>query len=352
MRISRVRHQYRYEEAMTFLSTSSKYFKLYLSKEIKEEATRILKLLWPTAISIFLEQFLFIVSLTFCGHISENSSLELDAAGLSVSIINISGITAAVGLGTAIDTLAAQAWGAGNKIAVGIYLQRGILILSLAMIPVYVFWLNMDAVLTYFRQPPSVIVLTAQYMETFSFSLPALFLFLLLQKYLQVQNIVYPCIFTGLLANVVNLIAHYLFVVVAGWGIRGAAAAVALSVCTQTLSLVIIIQIYGLHLATWRGWRRECLANWSQFVQVGLPSLIMLGIEEWSFEIGLIISGSVQDGEVQTGIYSILNSYNTVVWLVSLSLSIAVSIRIGNELGAGEVICMHPQLLCTWCNSC
>lgn len=325
---------------MAYLSDSRKESKWYLSKETKEEAAKILKLLWPTAVSILLQQFLFVVSLTFCGHISEDSSLELDAAGLSFSIINISGITTAVGLGAAIDTLAAQAWGAGNKKAVGILLQRGILILSVAMVPVYALWLNLDLILTYLHQPPSVVVLTVQYMETFSVSLPAYFLFFLLQKYLRVQNIVYPFILTGLLANVVNIIAHYLFIVVAEWGIRGAAAATALSVCTETLSLLAIIQVHGLHRATWGGWRRECLVNWLQFVKFGLPSLIMLGIEEWSFEIGLIVSGCVHDGEVQSGIYSILNSYNSVVWIVSLSLSIAVSIRIGNELGAGRVILM------------
>ena len=316
-----------------------------LSKETKEEAARIFRLVWPTAISILLQQFLFVASLTFCGHINEGSSLELDAVGLSISIINITGITTAVGLGTAIDTLAAQAWGAGNKKAVGILLQRGILILSLAMVPVYALWLNLDTILTYLRQPPSIVMLTVQYMETFSICLPAFFLFFLLQKYLRVQNIVYPFIFTGLLANVVNIIAHYFFVVVARWGMRGAAAAAALSVCTQTLSLLAIIQINGLHRATWGGWSKECLENWLQFVQYGFPSWIMLGIEEWSFEIGQIISGCVHNGEMQTGIYSILNSYNSMVWMVSLSLSIAVSIRIGNELGAGKVTCIQSNYM-------
>ena len=321
-----------------FSSASSKDSKWNLSKDTKKEAAKIFKLLWPTAISIVLQQFLFFVSLTFCGHISEDSSLELDAAALSLSIINISGVTTAVGLGAAIDTLAAQAWGAGNKLEVGIFLQRGILILFFTMIPVYAIWLNLDFILAFLHQPPSVVLLTSQYMETFSVSLPALFLYYLLQKYLQVQNVVYPAIITGVLANIVNLVAHYLFVVVAEWGIRGAAAATALSVYTLALSLVAVIYICGLHRATWQGWNRACLLNWLQFFKLGIPSLVMLGIEEWSFDIGLVVSGYVDDGEVQAGIFSILNTYNSLVWMVSLSLSIAISIRIGNELGAGNVL--------------
>lgn len=322
---------------MVSFSYSSKDSKWHLSQDTKDEAAKLFQLLWPTAISIVLQQFLFFVSLTFCGHINEDSSLELDAAGLSLSIINISGVTTAVGLGAAIDTLAAQAWGAGNKMEVGIFLQRGILILFFTMIPVYAIWLNLGLILTFLHQPPSVVALTVQYMETFSVSLPALFLFYLLQKYLQVQNVVYPTIIAGVLANSVNVIAHYLFVVVAKWGIRGAAAATALSMYTLALSLVAVIYVFGLHRATWQGWNKACLLNWLQFFQLGLPSLVMLGIEEWSFDIGLVVSGYVEDGEVQTGIYSILNTYNSMVWMVSLSLSIAVSIRIGNELGAGNV---------------
>ena len=310
--------------------------KCHICGWFKTEALAILKLAWPTAVAYLLQQIVFIVSVAFCGHIDETSSVPLDAAAFSVSVINITGLSVVIGLSTSMDTLATQAWGAKNYHKVGVYLQRCILILALAMVPVYSLWFNIESVLNLLHQPPCVVEQATEYIHIYSASLPAVFLYFLLQKYLQAQNIVWPFIFTGIAANLVSALSHYLLIFVAGMGIRGAATSVVLANYTFAGVLLFIIYVRKLHVKTWGGWSKECLKDWFQVLRFGFPGYVMMGVEWWTFEIGMFVTGFLADSEVQQGIYAILINYATIVFMVSFSASVALSIRVGNELGAGE----------------
>ena len=272
------------------------------------------------------------ISLAFCGHI-EDSPLILEAVGLALSVITISGLAVASGLVSALDTLSTQAWGAENYRKVGVYLQRGVLLLSLVICLILGIWFNAETILNLLHQPPEVVKYSVQYIQIFSAALPAMFMYILLQKYLQSQNIVYPFILTGIFANIVNVVAHYLFLFVAKWGIRGAAGAVALTWYTLLFSLLIIIYVRKLHVKTWGGWSRESLKDWGQFARYGILSLIMVIVEWISFEVGFFIAGFV--GNVQQAIHSLLCSFVFVIFTISKSLALTASIRVGNELGAG-----------------
>ena len=52
-----------------------------------------------------------------------------------------------VGLAAALDTLCSQAYGAGNKILVGIYLQRMAAFLMVLTIPISIIWWHSEQIL-------------------------------------------------------------------------------------------------------------------------------------------------------------------------------------------------------------
>ena len=64
---------------------------------------------------------------------------------------------------TAMDTLCAQAFGAGNNRMVGDVLQRGIIILGLACIPIVIVWTLAEPLLLFAGQDPVVCSLTGAY---------------------------------------------------------------------------------------------------------------------------------------------------------------------------------------------
>ena len=300
-----------------------------------------LKLMCPTALGTLLQQVVLTVSVAFCGHIDPASSVPLDAAALAASVIDITGITLVVGIVTALTTLATQAWGAKNYHKVGVYLQRCILISALAMAPVYSLWFNIESVLNLLHQPPCVVEQAKEYINIFLSSLPAAFLYFLVQTYLQAQNIVWPAIVTGLAANAVSALFHYLLIFVAGMGIRGAATAIVLSNYTFLGVLLVIIYVCKLHRKTWGGWSRESLKDWFQIVRYGFPGFVMIAVERYTFEIGIFVTGYLADSEIQQGIHGILLRFKVILLMLPLSLGIAQSIRVGNELGSGEYTYIH-----------
>jgi MATE family multidrug resistance protein len=299
------------------------------------EALKIFKLTWPTALGYLFQQLILFVSLTFCGHIG-NSAIILDAVALAQSIVTITGVTFVYGFGSALDTLASQAWGAKNYKKVGVYLQRSILIHMLITAFILAIWFNVETILNLLQQPPEVVKLTLQYIQLLSAGLPAIILYVLLLKYFQAQNIVYPLIPPGIFANIANAVFHYLFLFVAKWGIRGAAGAVVIAEYTFLLSLLIIIYVRKLHVKTWGGWSRDSLNGWGQFALFGIPGLLMFIVEMGSFEIGYYITGSI--GKIQQSIHAVVSAYVYIVFMMPISLGTAVTIRVGNELGAGEPV--------------
>ena len=296
------------------------------------ESLRSFRLAWPTVLSFIFITSIGFVSLAFCGHI-ENSPLILEAVGLALSLIKISGIAVAFGIVSTLDTLSTQAWGAENYRKVGVYLQRGAILLSLVICLILGIWFNAETILNLLHQPPEVVKYSVQYIQIFSSALPAVFMYVLLQKYLQSQNIVYPFILTGIFANIVNAVAHYLFLFVAKWGIRGAAAAVASAWYANFFSLLIIIYVRKLHVKTWGGWSRESLKDWGQFARYSLFGLVMIIVKWISFEIGFFITGYI--GNVSQAIHTLLCSFVYITFTIPNAISTTASIRVGNELGAG-----------------
>lgn len=44
------------------------------------------------------------------------------------------------------------------------------------------------------------------------------------------------------------------------------------------------------------GWSRECLQDWASFLRLAIPSMLMLCIEWWAYEVGSFLSGMYADG--------------------------------------------------------
>lgn len=42
------------------------------------------------------------------------------------------------------------------------------------------------------------------------------------------------------------------------------------------------------------GWTRDCLLDWGSFIQLAVPSMLMMCIEWWTFEIGSFLAGESQ----------------------------------------------------------
>ncbi|TRZ04043.1 hypothetical protein DNTS_006379, partial [Danionella cerebrum] len=165
--------------------------------------------------------------------------------------ITVFGVGIGYGLAAACDTLISQTYGAGNLLQVGVLTQRATLILLLACLPCCAILVNTESILLLVHQRPEVARVSQVYVDIFLPSLPAIFIYIIEAKFLQNQGIIWPLVITGVVANILNALANYIFLFVLKMGVEGSAAANTISQYSLAITLFLYIRFKGLHKQTW-----------------------------------------------------------------------------------------------------
>ncbi|KAL3847991.1 hypothetical protein ACJMK2_018878 [Sinanodonta woodiana] len=253
--------------------------------------------------ALILNQGILMVSLTFTGHLGKEI---LDSAALAVTVINVCGNAVMYGLTLACDTLFPQTYGSVNKTKVGVILQRSVLILLMCCLPCFAVFMNTDHLLKLIGQSPII------------------------------ANVVLPSLIIGLLANIVNVVAHATLIIGLNLGILGASVAVALALWSVVIFHVIYIIGWKVYRVTWTGFSWECLEDWGQFFGLAVPGMAMRCLEWWSFEVLILIAGLL--GVTQLAGHTVTMSISYISFMVPYGVSIAASVRVGNNLGANQPV--------------
>lgn len=296
-------------------------------KEIKE----LFILAWPTVFSYFFFHLVNMISLFFAGRLGE---VELAAGTLALSFVNVTGPSLFIGLGSAVETLCSQAFGARNYRLVGVVLQRGVWILGICCILTWSLWVNSELLLLLLKQEKNVAHLTEEFVLICLPALIGTFLYVLLQRYLQTQGIVRPVLYVGAVSCGIQIGLNALMVLVFNLGFRGVAISWGLTMCIMFLLLFTYTRVFKLHEQTWPGWTTESLLGWGQFIKLAVSGMLMICIEWWSFEVGAFLTGTL--GEVELASFGVLFQWSAFVFMIPLGLSVAAGVRVGQFLGAGN----------------
>ncbi|NWT15371.1 S47A1 protein, partial [Vireo altiloquus] len=302
-----------------------------IPKYFWKDVRKLLVLAAPLILIQLLIFLIHLVSSIFCGHLGK---VELASVTLAIAVINVTAISVGYGLTSACDTLISQTYGSKNLMRVGVILQRATIIILLCCFPCCAILINIEQLMLLMRQDPEVSRLTQHYVNAFLPALPAVFLYNLETRYLQNQMIMWPLVLSGVIGNIINVAANYVLLYVFHLGITGSAWANTIAQYSQTIFLFLYIIGRKLHVNTWGGWSSECLLEWNSFTSLAIPSMLMMCIEWWTYEIGSFLIGLLS--VVELSVQSIIYEVSVVAFMIPLGLGTAASVQVGTALGAGD----------------
>ncbi|NXY63665.1 S47A1 protein, partial [Callaeas wilsoni] len=310
----------------------------WIPENFWEDVRQLLVLAGPLILIQLLIFLIHLVSSIFCGHLGK---VELASVTLAIAVINVTAVSVGYGLTSACDTLISQTYGSKNLLRVGVILQRATIIILLCCFPCCAVLINVEQLMLLMRQDPEVSRLGGALIPARTgsshpkFPLQVVFLYNLETRYLQNQMITWPLVLSGVIGNIVNAIANYVFLHVFHLGITGSAWANTIAQYSQTIFLFLYIIGRKLHVNTWGGWSSECLLEWDSFTSLAIPSMLMMCIEWWTYEIGSFLIGLLS--VVELSVQSIIYEVSVVAFMIPLGLGTAASVQVGNALGAGDV---------------
>ncbi|KAE8679885.1 hypothetical protein F3Y22_tig00111393pilonHSYRG00057 [Hibiscus syriacus] len=314
---------------------------VYWVKEFGYESKRLWHLAAPAIFTAICQYSLGALTQTFSGQLT-----ELDLAAVSVENSVIAGLAFGVmlGMGSALETLCGQAYGAGRLRMLGVYMQRSwviLLITSCLISPIYI-W--SPPILKLFGETTEIS--DAAGCKFAIWMMPQLFAYAMnfpIQKFLQAQSKVMVMAWVSALVLVLHAFFSWLLMLKLDWGLIG--AAVTLNVSWW---LIVIGQLLYIFITksdgAWSGFSWLAFVDLFGFVKLSLASAIMLwhlwkmccSLEFWYLMVLIVMTGLLPNPLIAVDAISICMNINGWDAMIAIGFNAAISVRVSNELGAGN----------------
>ncbi|KAK9090304.1 hypothetical protein Sjap_023481 [Stephania japonica] len=252
---------------------------------------------------------LIVVTQAFAGHLG---NLELAAVSIVNSVISGFTMGIALGMGSALETLCGQAYGAGQLDMLGVYLQRSWVIVNttgLILSPLYIF---AKPLLMLIGQKQDI----ADAAGTFAiWTLPQWFAYTMnfpVVKFLQAQQKMMIVAVVAAVALGLHTLFSWVLMFKLKWGLVGAAVAISVVQCSSSAGVYIFLEV--------RYYRTLILiAGYLKNPEISVDALsICLNISGWTLMLAF--------------------GYQAATRFASKTLHALFSSSVSNELGAG-----HPR---------
>ncbi|XP_065879861.1 protein DETOXIFICATION 40-like isoform X2 [Euphorbia lathyris] len=306
-----------------------------LRKAVFLELKTLFLLAGPTVVVYLLNNVVSMSTQIFCGHLG---TLQFAAASLGNTGIQLFAYGLLLGMGSAVETLCGQAYGAHKYEMLGAYMQRSTVLLTLTGIPLTILYVFSKPFLILLGESKEI----ASEAAIFIYGLiPQIFAYAAnfpIQKFLQAQSIVFPSAYIALATLVVHLLLSWLAIYKLGLGLLGASLVLSLSWWIIVVAQFVYILVSPKCKKTWTGFSWLAFSGLWDFLKLSTASAVMLCLESWYYQILVLIAGLLKNAELALASLSVCMTIVGWVFMISVGFNAAASVRVSNELGAG-----HPK---------
>ncbi|KAM7268299.1 hypothetical protein ACFE04_010465 [Oxalis oulophora] len=271
------------------------------------------------------------VTCIFVGHIG---ALELSSVSIALNVVGTFSFGFLLGMGSALETLCGQAFGAGQVHMLGVYMQRSWIILMGTCFVILPIYFLATPILKILGQTDEIAELAGYFTLLIIPNLFSLGLSFPCQKFLQSQSKVNVLAYIGLVALVAQVFLLWLFIYVFHWGLVG--AAVAFDITSWWIPIAQIIYIMVWCREGWHGFSWAAFHDIWSFLRLSIASAVMLCLEVWYLMSIIILAGHLSNAVISIGSLAICMNVNGYEAMVFIGINIAVSVRVSNELGSGR----------------
>ncbi|KAJ1952186.1 ethionine resistance protein [Linderina pennispora] len=261
---------------------------------------------------------------------------ELAAASLSVMIINFTINMPCIGLACALETFCGTAYTAAkDKTQVGFHTQRGLVAVTLQLMPMAVLFMFIDPLLEMIGQTAEVAALCGMFLRVWLLGSWPLVAFECLKRFVQAQGIMQAGTWVMAVVCPIHIVLSQQLVWSphVGMGFMGAPLA---TVITNWLLFLGIVGYIACSRAkqAWGGLTLTCLDGIWEFYKLAIPSAAMMACSWSVFE--LVTFGSSIFGAVSLAAQACIFSAISMTYQTPAAIGSATATRVGNALGHGK----------------
>ncbi|TYI94227.1 hypothetical protein E1A91_D02G188400v1 [Gossypium mustelinum] len=303
-------------------------------REYLIESKKLWFLAGPAIFTSVCQYSLGAITQVFSGQVG---TLALAAVSVENSVVAGFCFGVMLGMGSALETLCGQAYGAGQLDMLGVYMQRSWVILTATALMLSLLYIFAGQLLRVIGQTESI----AEAAGIFAiWMIPQLFAYAFnfpMAKFLQAQSKMMAMAVISGVAFVLHCLFSWLLMLKLGWGLVGAAIVLNASWIAIDVGQFLYI-ISGTCGQAWTGFSWKAFQHLWGFVRLSFASAIMLCLEVWYFMALILFAGYLKNADISVDALSIC--LNILGWtiMVAFGMNAAISVRVSNELGAG-----HPR---------
>jgi multidrug resistance protein, MATE family len=305
------------------------------SHALRREISEAVRLAAPVAVVQLGIMLMGVVDTMMLGRLSA----EALAAGALGHIVSVCLLMLGYGILSALDTLVAQAYGAGDDRAIGDHIQRGAILAVALAIPFSLALWDVSGFLRFLEQPPAVIEGAAAFARGIIWGIPAYLLFIVLRQTLQAMSVVRPAMVAIILGNVANIFGNYILIFgklgFPALGVPGSAYST--SICRWVMFFYMLWACRSTLARYWHGFDAAALSLRGHLLmlRIGVPIGLHNSVELLVFATVALLMGRMGIAELDG--HQIAINLASLSFMVPLGISGAAATRVGNAIGRGDL---------------